>query len=146
MSILGTLSHVTIVHQDSRSYLSALSAFISTFTNEHKPCYPYSSIIKDLEWWSKKPTQMNFTRPLSPQGVTQDLDIWVNALMTWGIGIVSGNEWDTWMWSSLWHYKRQDSGWVEAVAVELVAQILFEWGLSNASALIRGDNQSVVGS
>jgi hypothetical protein len=32
------------------------------------------------------------------------------------------------------------------VAVELVAQILFEWGLSNASVLIRGDNQGVIGS
>ena len=32
------------------------------------------------------------------------------------------------------------------MAVELVARILFEWGLSNASILIRGDNQGVVGS
>jgi hypothetical protein len=40
MSPLSTLSHVTVVHQDSRSYLSALSAFISTFTNENQPCYP----------------------------------------------------------------------------------------------------------
>ena len=32
------------------------------------------------------------------------------------------------------------------MAVELVAQILFERGLSNASILVRGDNQGVVGS
>lgn len=66
MSLLGTLSHITVVHQDSHSYFSALSAFISTFTNEHKPRYPHSSVIKDLEWWSIKLTQTNFARPLSP--------------------------------------------------------------------------------
>ena len=146
MSILGTLSHVTIVHQDGRSYLSALSAFISTFANEHKPRYPRSSVIKDLEWWAKKLTQMNFARPLSPRGATQDLGIWVDASSTWGIGIIIGNEWDAWTWSSSWHYEGRDIGWAEAIAVELVARILFERGLSNASILIRGDNQGVVGS
>jgi hypothetical protein len=43
LSLLGTLSHVTIVHQDRRSYgsyLSTLSSFIATFTNDHKPHYP----------------------------------------------------------------------------------------------------------
>jgi len=146
MSILGTLSHVTVIHQDSQSYLSMLSAFILTFTNEHKPHYPQSSVIKDLERWSKKLTQTNFARPLSPQGVTQDLSIWVDALSTWGIGIIIGNEWDAWTWSSSWHYEGQDIGWVEAMGVELIAHILFERGLSNASILIRGDNQGVVGS
>jgi len=34
----------------------------------------------------------------------------------------------------------------EAVAVELVARILYERGLCNASVLIRGDNQGVIGS
>ena len=146
MSILGTLSHVTIVHQDRWSYLSALFAFISTFSNEHKPHYPQSSIIKDLMWWSNKLTQMNFARPLSPWGVTQYLGIWVDTSSSWGISIIIGNEWDTWTWNSPWHYEGWDIGWAEAVAVELITQILFKRGLSNASILVRGDNQGVVGS
>ena len=37
LHLLRTLSHVTIVHQDGRNYLSALSSFISSFTSDHKP-------------------------------------------------------------------------------------------------------------
>jgi hypothetical protein len=146
MSLLGTLSHITVVHQDGRSYLSALSAFISTFTNEHQPRYPRTSVIKDLEWWLNKLTEMNFARPLTPRGETQDLGIWVDASKSWGIGIIIGDEWDAWQWSSSWHTEGRDIGWAEAVAIELVARILYEQGLSNASILIRGDNQGVIGS
>jgi hypothetical protein len=77
--------------------------------------------------------------------VSQDLNIWVDVSSTWGIGIIIRNKWDALTWSSPWHYEGQDIGWAEAVAVELVAQILFEQGISNASILIRGDNQGVVG-
>ena len=146
MSLLGTLSHITVVHQDGRSYLSALSAFISTFTNEHKPRYPRTSVIKDLEWWSIKLTETNFARSLTPRGETQDLGIWVDASKSWGIGIIIGDEWDAWQWSSSWHTEGRDIGWAEAVAIELVARILYERGLCNASVLIRGDNQGVIGS
>ena len=45
LSILGTLSHITIVHQDGCSYLSALTAFISTFGNIHIPQYPNHKIL-----------------------------------------------------------------------------------------------------
>jgi hypothetical protein len=126
MSLLDTLSHVTVVHQDGRSYLSALSAFISTFTNEHQPHYPRASVIKDLKWWSIKLTETNFACPLTPRGETQDLGIWVDASKSWGIGIIIGEEWDAWQWSSAWHTKGRNIGWAEAIAVELVARILYE--------------------
>jgi hypothetical protein len=144
MSLLGTLSHVTVVHQDGRSYLSTLSAFISTFTNEHKPRYPRTSVIKDLQWWSSKLSETGFA--ITPHRETQDLSIWVDASKSWGIGIVIGDEWDTWKWCTPWHTEGRNLGWAEAVAIELAAQILFERGMPNASVLIRGDNQGVIGS
>lgn len=146
LSLLGTLSHVSIVHQDGRSYLSTLSSFIATFTNDHKPRYPRISVIKDLEWWVTKLTHSGFARHLSHRGVTQDLGIWVDASKSWGIGIIIGNEWDAWEWSAPWHYEGRDIGWAESIAVELAARILSERGISNAAILIRGDNQGVVGS
>jgi len=146
MSILGTLSHVTVVHQEGRSYLSALSAFISTFTSEHKPRYPRSAVLKDLEWWAVKLSQPGVTRALASRGEVLDLGIWVDASKTWGIGIVIGDRWDAWQWKAPWHFEGRNIGWAEAVAVELVARILLERGLSNAAVLIRGDNQGVIGS
>jgi hypothetical protein len=129
MSILGTLSHVTVVHQDGCSYLSALSAFISTFTSEHKPRYPRSAVLKDLEWWVDKLSQVGVTRSLSSRGATLDLGIWVNASKTWGIGIVIDGLWDAWRWKAPWHSEGRNIGWAEAVAVELVARILLVRGL-----------------
>ena len=120
MSILGTLSHVTIVHQDGRSYLSALSTFISSFTSEFKPRYPSSAVFKDLEWWVNKLSVPNLTRPLSPHGQTQDLGIYVDASKSWGIGIVIRDQWEAWQWSALWHFEGRNIGWAEAVAVELL--------------------------
>ena len=117
MSLLGTLSHVTVVHQDGRSYLSALSAFISTFTNMHQPHYPCTSIIKDLEWWLNKLSETNFACPLTPHGETQDLGVWADASKSWGNGIVVGDEWDAWQWSSSWHTEGRDIGWAETVAI-----------------------------
>ena len=146
MNLLGTFSHVTVVHQDGRSYLSALSAFISTFTNPHQPRYPHTSVIKDLKWWSNKLSETNFARPLTSRGETQDLGIWVDASKSWGIGIVIGDEWDAWQWSSSWHTEGRDIRWAEAVAVELTARILFKRGMTNAAILIRGVNQGVIGS
>jgi hypothetical protein len=146
LSLLGTLSHVTVVHQDGRSYLSSLSSFISTFTNDFKPRYPRLSVIKDLEWWVSKLSHAGFTRPLSHRGATQDLGIWVDASKSWGIGIIIGDEWDAWKWSAPWHNEGRDIGWAESVAVELAARILCERGVANAAVLIRGDNQGVVGS
>ena len=136
MSLLGTLSHVTVVHQDGRSILSALSAFISTFTNMHQPRYPHTSVIKDLEWWSNKLSETSFARPLTPRGETQDLGIWADASTSWGIGIVIRDEWDAWQWSSSWHTEGRDIGWAEAVAIKLVARILYKRRLTNASILI----------
>jgi hypothetical protein len=96
MSILGTLSHVTVVHQDGRSYLSALSAFISSFTSEYKPRYPPSAVFKDLNWWATKLSHPHLTRSLSPHGETQNLGIYVDASKTWGIEIFIGDQWDAW--------------------------------------------------
>jgi hypothetical protein len=146
LSLLGTLSHVTVVHQDGRSYLSSLSSFISTFTNDFKPRYPRLSVIKDLEWWVLTLSHAGFTRALSHRGATQDLGIWVDASKSWGIGIIIGDEWDAWKWSAPWHNEGRDIGWAESVAVELAARILCERGVANAAILIRGDNQGVVGS
>jgi hypothetical protein len=103
-------------------------------------------VIKDLKWWSIKLTETNFAQPLAPREETQDLGIWVDASKSWGIGIIIGDKWDAWQWSSSWYTEGRDIGWAEAVAIELVARILYKRGLTNASVLIRGDNQGVIGS
>jgi len=146
MSILGTLSHVTVVHQNGRSYLSALSAFISTFTNDFVPRYPSSAVLKDLEWWISTLSLTGVSRSLVPREDARDLDISVDASKSWGVGVVIDDKWDAWCWRGPWHFQGRNIGWAEAVAVELVVRILLARGLVNTVVLIHGDNQGVIGS
>ena len=145
-SLLGTLSHITIVHQDGHSYLSALTTFISTFTSDYIPHYPRSAVLKDLEWWASKLSQPNIYHSLVHRGDARDLDIFVDASTSWGIGVVIGIQWDAWRWKSPWHFNGRNIGWAEAVAIELVARILLIQGFADSVILIHGDNQGVIGS
>jgi len=146
MSLLGTLSHVTIVYQDGHSYLSSLTTFISTFTNDFVPRYPRSAILKDLEWWVFKLSQTGISRSLVHRGDAQDMDISVDASKMWGIGVVIDDCWDAWRWKAPWHFEGRNIGWAKTIAIELVAQILLQRGLTNTVILIHGDNQGVIGS
>jgi len=145
LSLLGTLSHVTIVYQDGGSYLSALTAFISTFTSDHIPWYPCSAVLKDLEWLLSRLSQTSISRSLMHCADAWDLDIAVDASKSWGIGVVIDNQWDAWCWKARWHFEGRNIGWAEAIAVELVVCILFKRGLLDAVVLIYGDNQGVIG-
>jgi hypothetical protein len=146
LSILGTLSHITIVHQDGCSYLSALTTFISTFTSVHIPQYLKSAVLKDLEWWVSKLSQPCVSHSPVHREDIRDLGISIDVSTSWGIGVVIDTQWDAWLWRALWHFDERNIRWAEAVAVKLVARILLEQGLANTVVLIRGDNQGVIGS
>jgi hypothetical protein len=79
---------------------------------------------------------------------THDLDIWVDASTSWGIGLLIGGQWEAWRINE--GVLRVDSGrnivWLEALAVEFVIGVLVSRGLFAMDVLIRCDNQCVIGS
>jgi hypothetical protein len=147
-SINGMLSHVCFVVPHGRSYLPNLSRFICTFTSKYHPRYAPASVKSDLLWWSSWLNSAHGPRSLKPRGRTQDLDLWVDASTSWGIGLCVGQSWDAWRLRLLpgWEGQGRDIGWAEAVAIELVIRVLEAMGLENASVLICSDNQGVIGS
>jgi hypothetical protein len=56
---------------------------------------------------------------LTLRGPPQDIDLWVNALMDWGIGIMLGNQWNAWCTSTGWKGEGRDIGWLKAITIEL---------------------------
>ncbi|CDO77105.1 hypothetical protein BN946_scf184501.g10 [Trametes cinnabarina] len=143
----GTLSHCAFVFPRGRTYLSGLFTFVASFTNEHVPRYPPKSVISDLKWWRDLLRRKGERRVLVPKGPVQDVDAWVDASSSWGIGIVLGKEWDAWRWKGAketWHRDSRDIGWAEMIALELAVRKLIELGWVNAELMVRSDNEGVI--
>ncbi|CDO75102.1 hypothetical protein BN946_scf185010.g27 [Trametes cinnabarina] len=143
----GTLSHCAFVYPQGRTFLSGLYAFAASFRNEFAPRYPPKSVISDLSWWRDLLSQPSAKRTLLPRMPLADMDLWVDASSSWGIGLVMGDTWDAWRWAvpyEIWHADARDIGWAEMVAIELALRSLDQNGLRNANVLLRSDNEGVV--
>lgn len=145
--IFGSLSHLTFVYIDMRSYLPPLSMFATSFSsNPHASRYPPPSVLSALHSWSRILSGPPIIRSLVPKGPAQDIGLWVDASMSWGIGVIIGKQWVAWKLSSGWKLPGRDIGWLETLAVELASLTLVHLGFSNLHLLLRLDNQGVIGS
>jgi hypothetical protein len=59
-SVIGTLSHITFVHCQGRSYMSNLYKWLASFLSNYIPRWISSLALSDLRWWS------SLKDPLSP--------------------------------------------------------------------------------
>jgi hypothetical protein len=144
-SIIGTLSHITFVYRRGRSYMSNLYKWLTSFLNDYIPRWITSSALTDLRWWFTLLSQNHAPRSLAPGDPTCDYNIWVDASMEWGIGLLWGTQWATWQLLDGWRGPSRDIGWLEGVAVELAILATRAMGIRNADILIRSDNEGVIG-
>ncbi|GLB38818.1 hypothetical protein LshimejAT787_0506830 [Lyophyllum shimeji] len=144
-SIIGTLSHITFVHQYGRSYMSNLYNWLTTFVDDYRPRWITSSALTDLRWWSRLLLRIHAPRSLSPPEPTRDYSIWVDASTEWGIGLLWGTRWAAWRHLDGWRGPGRDIGWLEGVAVELAILAARAIGIRDADILIRSDNEGVIG-
>lgn len=145
--IHGSLCHVSFVYTDGRSYLASLSNFAASFNgNEHSTRYPPRSMLTDLRWWLhalSEPTP--HVRHLRPRGPLQDLDIYVDASTSWGIGILIEGRWAAFRLKSGWKIPGRDICWLESLAIELLFHFLEGMGLRDANLLVHSDSQGAIG-
>ena len=143
-SLNGSLSHISFIYLCGHTHLQNLIEFIKSFENNFTRRWAPTSVLKDLEWWCIMLMQPNFIRSLIPPPMTIDHGIWVDASTDWGIGILFHGHWDTWCMLPCWKDKGRDIGWLEAVAVELIINVLHLSNFTNMDMLIWGDNQGVI--
>ena len=146
MKIHGSLCHITYVYPHGRNRLASLSTFISRFNdNRYRRLYPPSSVISDLRWWNNTLSIEGTSRSLVPLGPPVNLNLFVDASTSWGIGIYLDGKWDAWSILPNWKGPCRDIGWLEGVGLEFTIYVLEELGFSNAHITIYSDNKGVIG-
>lgn len=144
--IHGTLCYISFVYSDGRLHLPSLSNFASRFSgNIFMRLFPSRSLLTDLRWWSRHLEDPSFSRPLLPPGPLIDKEIFVDASTSWGIGIVIDQHWLAFQLIKDWKRPGGDIGWLETIAVEIIAYIINAWDVSNARVVIHSDNQGTIG-
>jgi hypothetical protein len=146
-STLGTLVHCSLAVPDGRSRLPSISRFAASFNFFSSPFVrrtPNPSVLSDIGWWRTQLTADFCGSTLSRPPPTSDVDFWVDASSSWGIGIVFDGVWDSWVLSPGWNSDGRNIGWAEFVAIELGLLFAIHRGFSDTHFLIRSDNQGVI--
>ena len=99
--------------------------------------------MNDLRWWScilaiPNPSHSLIVLP------TLDLDVWVDASTSLGIGILVDSHWATWKLVEGWNSHSQDIGWAEAVVIELAVVWLTSSHFHDGCVRLNCDNTSVI--
>lgn len=150
--IHGSLCYISFVYLQGRSYLSSLSNFACSFKgNPFIALHPPPSALSDLKWWRSTLCNPSFSRPLTPLANSLDLDIFVDACTSWGIGLIIDGQWmafkllDGWNSYEPTHDIRRGICWLEMVAVELAIYAIHAAGHRHCKILVHSDNMGVIG-
>lgn len=138
-SIHGTLQHICFIYREGRSRLPSLSRFVSKFPNKFVSHHIPSTVTNDCKWWFNVLSVQYYHRTLQ-QKIVRDVDAWIDASTSWGIGIVIGHRWAAWKLKEGWKAEGRDIGWAETVALELFAMWASTSDLSDCEAPVHGDN------
>jgi len=138
MSIHGSLQHVTFVYHLGHHHLPTLS-FLLKFPNQHVLHHIPKVWLQLLSWWQQT---LSFPNPSCSLVRLPDLNlnIWVDASMSWGISLIIGPCWAGWKLLSGWRVQGQDICWAKAVAIKLMVMWLAQCGFHHACIKIHCDN------
>ena len=88
----------------------------------------------------------HLSRSLCPhEEPMRDYDIWVDASMDWGIGILWNGQWDAWCTTKDWRAPSWNIGWLKGVVAEIAILIMRDKDIWDADVLIHSDNKGVIG-
>jgi len=98
----------------------------------------------DLGWWQAVLSRQGISWSLLPH-LHLDPNIWVDAFMSWAIGLVVKGCWAAWMLLEGWKAKDHDIDWAETVTMELALLYVVVAGFCDVKVIIHGDNTRVLG-
>jgi hypothetical protein len=119
-SLLGTLVHCSLAVPDGRSHLPSLSCFATSFNFLPSPFIwktPNPSVLADISWWRTHLSADFCGSTLSKPPPTFPVEFWVDTSSSWGVGIVFGDEWESWEFSTDWDTDGRNIGWAEIIAI-----------------------------
>ena len=146
-SLLGTLVHCSLALPDGRSHLPSLSRFAASFNHLSSPFArrtPNPSVISDAQWWRAQLSADFCGSTLARPPPASQVEFWVDASSSWGIGVVFDGVWDFWRLRPGWDRDGRNIGWAEMVAIELGLMFAVHRGHSDIHFIIKSDNQGVI--
>jgi hypothetical protein len=147
-SVIGSLSHCSVVIKYSRSHLTSLYRLSSRFLkleNEFVVLPIPSNVLSDIEWWRRELSADQCGCHIVKHPPASPILIYVDASSTWGIGFVMNNRWLAWPLKSGWENDNRKIGWAEFVALELAMLCLVSSVAKGATFTIHSDNKGVIG-
>jgi hypothetical protein len=145
--LVGTLVHCSLAAPNSHSRLPLISQFTSCFNYASSPFVhkaPSLSVLSDISWWHTQITAIFCGSFLSQLPLPSPVKFWVDALTSWGIGIIFDGEWDFWSLRPGWDKDRCNIGWAKFIAIELGLLFAIYCGHTNIHFIVRSDNQGVI--
>jgi hypothetical protein len=143
--LLGTLQHITFVFTLGRSFLPALTRYITSFNNHRFATRSIPrDVRRDMEWWKHALSNKSLSRSILPR-TSMDHDIWVDASTSWGVGLLVKGKWAAWKLADGWNGGGRDIGWAETIAVGIAAIWIANTSICDAHVCINSDNTGVIG-
>lgn len=149
LQLHGCLTHVCYVIREGRARLVSMRRFMVSFNGDNfKPRIPGPGVRSELDWWKATLQSPNTTRKVVDHGAPVDLDIWVDASTSWGIGMLINGCYRAWKY--LPHaigVSGRDIGWAESVGIELCIRWLASRGKESEDHdfIVHGDNTGSIG-
>jgi len=146
-SVLGSLVHCSLAMPDSQSHLPSFSRFATSFQNIRSPFVKLSIpplVLEDVSWWrgilAESKCHSQLQRPL----LISEILFAVDASTSGGIGVILGQQWESWRLLEGWNSNGRNIGWAEMIAVELGIRCLIQRRANNAHFRLCSDNMGVI--
>ena len=145
VNLQGSLAHLCFVYCDGQSKMPSLHHFITSFHNNiFIHCFPPPHLLTDLAWWQAALELPAFVQPIGFHPIV-NLDIYMDASSSWGIGLVVGSLWRAWQLRPGWQADGHNIGWAESIALEFAVMEAAACGLQNVWVLIHSNNKGSIG-
>jgi len=137
MSIHRMLQHITYVYRQGQCSLPPFLAFIAKFPNDFTHHHVPKSVLESLAWWNAILQNPYNSHSLLPHAAV-NLNIWVDASTSWGIGVILGQHWAARQLICGWRSNGCNIGWEESIKLELAILWLIQDGYVDCNIIICG--------
>jgi hypothetical protein len=147
--LLGTLVHCALAVPDGQTQLGALTHMVSAFNgawNRFTRWAPAPAVLDDIAYWRAELSASFCGSTLCNPPPLSPVEFWVDALTSYGVGVVFAGHWVAWQFRTGWMAGGRNIGWAEMIAIELGICVAIELGFCNTHFVVRSNNMGVIGS
>lgn len=147
LKILGTMTHLCFLFPSGKSRISALCRAISKFRgNDFTFHHVWQLVHSDIRWFVEHLSIDNPRRSLLPRGLLIDIDIFVDASTSWGIGILVDQKWCAWKLRDDRDLNDPENriNCLECWAVELLVHVFEDRDFHDIAITVHSDNTGVI--